>query len=76
MNMQPSTGQIYDVKDDADAEKRGLVPIPARMVEALKALAAAQRLELLERLAVHPAAGMTPAERNFAKRVRRARRPK
>ncbi len=74
--MDPNSGKIHEVADEADAEQRGLIPIPTEMVEKLKTLSEAQRIELCERLAVHPAAGMTQAERNFAKRVRRARRGK
>jgi hypothetical protein len=26
--MDPNTGRIYEVKDEEDAKKRGLIPIP------------------------------------------------
>lgn len=41
--MDPNSGRIYEVRDEDDARKRGLVPIPADQLDVVRSMNRRQR---------------------------------
>lgn len=82
--MDPNSGKIHQVTDEADARAKGLVPLEDAEAALLKAMPEAQRpAALLAARALHPLGrlhGLTGDDvrqlRNAGKRERRARRGK